>query len=495
MAASTIPSAIDLATKGGHARSGSYVAQGNVSNGRAILNGPGAVLGYDHNSGELTIAWPQGSASLVGRAAATHINKWFDGLGVTIKAHQFREEHRGPVLLVQGHKSWQKATQYYLDEVRPPGSMTFNRGTYVASKALQAAAVQAAAQRGSGRPTMPPTQAQAPFGGPFPTPTIEVEVIDSVDRIVTKPGATKAPPPIPPGFVQVRGRIGQPLILPIRVVQTFESALKARRRDKPIHPLAIGPTGTGKTEGLAALGLKHGMNLLPIVACGGIETATDWFGQTRPDAKSQTGWTFHESTLWRNLDTAVKNPGMEYLLVLDEVNRVLTGNAQNTLFSLMDGSAELQDPATGHVIALPKNVFLVATANIGAAYGATQTLDSAFRSRFATNLVFDYLPEVVEGIVLSNTGIKYDDAVILARAAAELRSSGRSQPFRSHLLPGTREMIAVAELAKDDPEGIAGAWDSAITASFSAEGNNPGQTERARVRTIAETVFKSKVTS
>jgi len=140
-------------------------------------------------------------------------------------------------------------------------------------------------------------------------------------------------------------------------------------------------------------------------------------------------------------------------------------------------------------------VMLVATANIGAAYGATQALDGAFRSRFATNLTFDYLPESVEAIVLASTGLPYDKALTLARASAELRSSARANPFRSHLIPGTRELLNVAELAKDDKEGVPGAWDSAITAAFSNDGQNPATTERARVRTIAETTFKAKVTS
>ena len=339
-----------------------------------------------------------------------------------------------------------------------------------------------------------------PFAAPAPVAPAPV-----VPAPLPGTSAPVAPPPsvltrkrprngvkAPEGFVVIEGRSGESLVIPKRTVDTFNAAVKARFDDGlPAHPLAIGPTGTGKTETIIALALAAGMEIAGVVQMGGIEGPADLYGQTVPDETAPHGWRRRPSALWAALDIARCNPDRRYAVVLDEVNRIGTLAAQNSLLGMLDGTEALQNPATGETIPLPANLFVIATANIGIAYSGTVRMDAALMSRWWTNLSFGYLPEKVEVAIVKAIIGADDQARYLARAARELRNAHAQDEFRSALIPGTREIVAVAHQAKHDPEGVAGAWHDKVTSSFSNEGRDPSRTEYARVRVLSEGIFKA----
>jgi MoxR-like ATPase len=297
----------------------------------------------------------------------------------------------------------------------------------------------------------------------------------------------------PQGFVVITGRNGEDLVIPERVVATFHAAVESRFNDGlPAHPIAIGPAGTGKTESVIALALAEGMEIAGVIQCGGIEGPADLYGQTVPDETAPHGWRREPSAFWKTFAIALANPDKRYCCVLDEVNRVGTLSGQNSLLSALDGTACLQNPATGEVIPLPPNLFIVATANIGIAYSGTIRMDAALMSRWWTNLVFGYLPENVERAIVKAIIDNDEQSRYLARAASEIRKAHGQDEFRSALIPGTRELVAVAHQAKHDPAGVAGAWHDKVTCSFSDEGRDKARTEHARVRVLSEAIFKAE---
>lgn len=335
-------------------------------------------------------------------------------------------------------------------------------------------------------PVAPPAPVVAP---PAPAPVVPAPRQSRSAAPKRKGNTVKAPA----GFVVITGRNGEDLVIPERVVATFHAAVESRfTAGLPAHPIAIGPAGTGKTESVIALAISEGMEIAGVVQCGGVEGPADLYGQTTPDETAPHGWRRAPSALWQAFALALANPEKRYCTVLDEVNRVGTTAAQNSLLGALDGTACLANPATGEIIPLPPNMFVVATANIGVAYSGTIRMDAALMSRWWTNLVFGYLPENVERAIANAIMGNDEQARYLARAARELRLAHGQDEFRSALVPGTREIVAVAQQARFDPAGVAGAWHDKITCSFSDEGRDKSRTEHARVRVISEMVFKSE---
>ena len=347
--------------------------------------------------------------------------------------------------------------------------------------------------------TVAPTPVGATAQRATPTKVASIKVTAPVAAPVT----TTAPAPrrgskatslvAPAGYVIVPGRSGD-LVIPERTLQTWDAAVASRRAGEPAHPLAIGPAGTGKTESVLALAVRDGFEVAGIVQCGGIEGPGDLYGATIPDDTAAHGWRRYPSVLWTALAVARDNPDREYIVVLDEVNRMASTSAQNALLGAMDGTAHLQNPTTGEGIPVPSNLFIVATANIGMAYAGTVRLDGALASRFWTNLVFGYLPEPVEQALFESLGLSKPESKKLARLAAEIRKADATEPFRTALVPGSRDCVQVAKQARFDVAGVEGAWHDKVTSSFSSEGRNAAQTEYARARLVEVGIFDNKGT-
>jgi len=294
------------------------------------------------------------------------------------------------------------------------------------------------------------------------------------------------PLPLPAGWVGIPHR-GETLAIPERVVGAFEAALHVRRAQaRPHFILAVGPTGSGKTEGMIALAERAGYEVI-VVDCAGFETSSDVYGAVEPD---ETGrWTRLPSVFWRGLERAAADEDRQYVIVLDELTRSKPA-AQNAFIAPLAGQKALTNPVTGAKVLVGPNVTIIATANIGAAYSGTEALDAALASRFAVRLNIGYLPREVEQSVVESIGLPVKDAETLARLAEDLRAIDKTQPFRSALVPGTRDVVQVARQAMFDPLGLQGAWDVCVIERFSDEGRDPMKTERARAAFAAGLSFE-----
>lgn len=325
------------------------------------------------------------------------------------------------------------------------------------------------------------------------------EAAADAGEVSTAPACTSNPLPdlsvsvevkAPKGFTGLLDRAGEPLFLNDRLVTQWRIVIETRfTKGVKVSPLAVGPTGTGKTEGLIALAKASGLEVAAVVQCGGLVEVSDLYGQTQPDETAPHGWRRFPSALWTAFETAVANPDTRYLVVLDELNRAASLSVQNALLGVLDGSGALHNPATNESISLPANVLVAATANIGSSYAGTVAIDTALHSRLRPTLPFQYLPKAAEVTLYQRLGLSQPDATALANAAHEVRRIHSVEPFRSSYPPGPRECALVCALAQYDPTGVAGAWHDTVVAAFSNEGRDPSRTEYARVRTASEGIF------
>ena len=146
-----------------------------------------------------------------------------------------------------------------------------------------------------------------------------------------------------------------------------------------IHILLEGPSGAGKTVLGVRLGEARGW-VVHSVDCAQILNSRELFGADAAGGGS-TRFVPSATTSW--LREMASKPEMVGLLLLDELSRGertalngllnLTGPLRRTSVPSVDGTQE---------IALPSNVRVVATANLGREFVGTQSLDVALSDRF-----------------------------------------------------------------------------------------------------------------
>ena len=197
--------------------------------------------------------------------------------------------------------------------------------------------------------------------------------------------------------------------------KTWYSAVTFIRRCKNL--LLTGPSGTGKTElvylickklGLACT--KYNMSTIqdPMSALLGVHRIRD--------GKS----VFDRAQFLSD----IQKPGV---VILDELNRAPL-NALNYLMSCLDGTRSIRNDyvSPAEVIPVHPECVFVATANIGAEFTGTNTLDPALSSRFF-RLQMDYLDEKSEASVISRrTGCPAAAAGVIARLATQIRTAFRN---------------------------------------------------------------------
>lgn len=211
--------------------------------------------------------------------------------------------------------------------------------------------------------------------------------------------------------------------------------------------LITGPTGSGKTECIRLLCERTGTPLT-IIPMGTITDPTEQL-VGKMDLDPATGGTKFD---WADFALAVQRPGV---ILLDEINRC-PRNGNNILFSVLDGTATLTASGAKSTdqrsIKVNPDCVFFATANLGAEYTDTNELDAATRNRFM-EVKLDYLPVDTEARVLAKrTGVSEDDAKTIARIAASIRKSYKTN-ILSHPV-SMRETLICAGLIKDglDPE-------------------------------------------
>lgn len=247
--------------------------------------------------------------------------------------------------------------------------------------------------------------------------------------------------------------------------------------------LITGPTGSGKTEAIRLLCERTGTPLT-IIPMGTITDPTEQL-IGKMDLDPATGGTKFD---WADFALAVQRPGV---ILLDEINRC-PRNGNNILFSILDGTATLT--ASGakstdqrNIKVNPDCVFF-ATANIGAEYTDTSELDAATRNRFM-EVKLDYLPVDTEASVLARrTGVSGDEAKTIARIAASIRKSYKTNAL-SHPV-SMRETLICASLIKDGLEPEL-ACEAAFLPSYD-EGVSDQYSEQGTVKALIASQFNSQ---
>jgi len=165
----------------------------------------------------------------------------------------------------------------------------------------------------------------------------------------------------------------------------FVDLLRARRQ-----VILYGPPGTGKTflalSVAEALTDPANVRLVQFHPSYSYEDFFEGYRPTPPDTEGRIGFDLASGPLREIADDATANPGVPFVLVIDEINRANLAKVFGELYFLLeyrDRSIRLlykrEDDATP--FSLPANLFIVGTMNT--ADRSIALVDTAMRRRFA----------------------------------------------------------------------------------------------------------------
>ena len=208
-----------------------------------------------------------------------------------------------------------------------------------------------------------------------------------------------------------------------------------------VNTMMVGPSGTGKTELVLLACRKLGLECNVYDMGSMYDPVSGLLGVHRLQKGGESVFDYAKFT------QDIQKPGV---ILLDELSRApVTTN--NILFPCLDSRRMLPVEMAGgedlrSIQVHPECVF-VATANVGAEYTGTMSLDRALVGRFFP-LELDYMPIDCEVKVLSKRcGIRQEDAENIASVAGTVRSLYVKQEISCTI--STRETLAAARLVAD----------------------------------------------
>ena len=208
-----------------------------------------------------------------------------------------------------------------------------------------------------------------------------------------------------------------------------------------VNTMMVGPSGTGKTELVLLACKKLGLECNVYDMGSMYDPVSGLLGVHRLQKGGESVFDYAKFT------QDIQKPGV---ILLDELSRApVTTN--NILFPCLDSRRTLPVEMAGgedlrSIQVHPECVF-VATANVGAEYTGTMSLDRALVGRFFP-LELDYMPHDCEVKVLSKRcGIRQEDAENIASVAGTVRSLYGKQEISCTI--STRETLAAARLVAD----------------------------------------------
>lgn len=223
-------------------------------------------------------------------------------------------------------------------------------------------------------------------------------------------------------------------------MQSNDWKLLARNIKKQVNTLILGPAGTGKTSCIKILCERLGLNLHVFDMGSMLDPISSLLGVHRLEGG--------ESVFdYANFTKVIQEPGV---ILLDELSRA-PQTAMNILFPCLDERRSLSvEIACGkgvRDIKIHPEVTFIATANVGAEYSGTNSMDRALVNRFFP-LELNYIPETEEvDVLVKRTNIKSDLAKIIVKIANNIRSLAKKQELSC--CPSVRESLMVAELVSD----------------------------------------------
>ena len=217
--------------------------------------------------------------------------------------------------------------------------------------------------------------------------------------------------------------------------------LLVRNIKSKVNTMMVGPSGTGKTELVLLACKKLGLECSVYDMGSMYDPVSGLLGVHRLQKGGESVFDYAKFT------QDIQKPGV---ILLDELSRApVTTN--NILFPCLDSRRMLPVEMAGgdelRSIPVHPDCVFVATANVGAEYTGTMSLDRAFVGRFFP-LELDYMPLECEVKVLSKRcGITPADAENIANVAGTVRSLYGKQEISCTI--STRETLAAARLVAD----------------------------------------------
>lgn len=207
-----------------------------------------------------------------------------------------------------------------------------------------------------------------------------------------------------------------------------------------VNTMLVGATGTGKTEFVRLICKKLGKKLCIYDMGSMLDPIAGLLGTHR---LIEGGSVFDYARFTED----IQEPNV---ILLDELSRAPV-TANNILFPVLDNRRELPVEIAGgkdlrRVKVHPDCVF-IATANVGAEYTGTSTLDAALVNRFFP-IEMDALKEEDESrVLIARTGIEKPKADCIMKIAGTIRKLYRQQELSVGV--SVRETLMVAELVVD----------------------------------------------
>ena len=217
--------------------------------------------------------------------------------------------------------------------------------------------------------------------------------------------------------------------------------LLMRNIKSKVNTLMVGPSGTGKTELVLLACRKLGLDCHVYDMGSMYDPVSGLLGVHRLQKGGESVFDYAKFT------QDIQKPGV---ILLDELSRApVTTN--NILFPCLDSRRVLPVEMAGgdelRSIPVHPDCVFVATANVGAEYTGTMSLDRALVGRFFP-LELDYMPLECEVQVLTKRcGILPADAENIASVAGTVRSLYGKQEISCTI--STRETLAAARLVAD----------------------------------------------
>ena len=217
--------------------------------------------------------------------------------------------------------------------------------------------------------------------------------------------------------------------------------LLLRNIQNQVNTMMIGPTGTGKTELILLACKKLGIPCHVYDMGSMYDPVAGLLGVHRLSKGGISTFDYAKFT------QDIQEPGV---VLLDELSRAPV-TSLNILFPCLDSRRCLPVEIAGgedvRNINIHPDCTFIATANVGAEYTGTMSMDRALVGRFFP-VELDYMPNAEERkVLIKRCGISDSTAKLIVDVATNVRSMYRKQELSASL--STRETLMVGELIAD----------------------------------------------
>lgn len=221
---------------------------------------------------------------------------------------------------------------------------------------------------------------------------------------------------------------------------TDDWTLLIRNIKKHINTMIIGPTGSGKTTCVKELCNRLGLKLHIFDMGSMMDPISSLLGVHR----LEKGGSIFD---YAKFTQVIQEP---CVILLDELSRAPL-SAMNVLFSCLDDRRTLSIEIAGgkdkREINVHPDVTFIATANVGAEYSGTNTMDRALVNRFFPIELGCIPTEEEEKVLMKRCGINNDNAKLIVKIANNIRSLSNKQEVSVSL--SIRETLMVGNLVAD----------------------------------------------